>query len=494
MSRKQQIIKLTNPRLALASVNNQGVMESLVPHTLTISHSTLAKQNGGVADLVAPAILDSRVNPSNALYIIFTSGSTGEPKGVVVEHQNFCSAMAGNSEWLQILPSSRLLQFSSFVFDACMEEILTALVAGACVCVPSDDDRMSPERLTSFIQEARVNWAALTPSFLQTLNPDSVVPPLNFITVHAEAMNASLTKLWSPRLNMRPSYGPTECTVTSTVGTAFDEFSDPSNIGWPVGCHGRICDPQNPQRLIPIGGVGELVLEGPIVARGYFNRPAETEKAFPNIEDWFDGVSKRVYRTGDLVRYADDGSLRILGRRDAQIKVRGQRVELGEIQSQLDLSPEIHHSLVAQPKSGVLGSRLVVVLSLTRLHRTPRSMVSHDRTIRLINDPDMANRPDHSSISEVLRQIRSFVSARLPSYMVPNTWCIVEDIPTLASFKLDRKLVNSWLETMDEQTVLLARQLMSSPRSPDAGTSDTEAEKLVRSAWSQVLEIPGGKL
>ncbi|KAJ3579486.1 hypothetical protein NPX13_g1078 [Xylaria arbuscula] len=490
ISRKKQIIKITSSRLALASVNNRELMESLVPHTLTISQSTLA-ENSEMERLIASTILESHATPSSALYIIFTSGSTGEPKGVVVEHQNFCSAMAANSEWLQILPSSRILQFSSFVFDACMEEILTALVAGACVCVPSDDDRMSPERLTSFIQEAGVNWAALTPSFLQTLNPDDVVPPLNFLTVHAEAMNASLTRLWSTRVHLRPSYGPTECTVTSTVGAAFDEFSDPSSIGWPVGCHGRICDPTKLERLKPIGAIGELVLEGPILARGYFNRPTETEKAFPIIEDWFDGRAKRVYRTGDLVRYADDGSLRILGRRDAQIKVRGQRVELGEIQGQLDLSPEIHHSLVIQPKSGVLGSRLVAVLSVAQLQRTTRSVASRDRTIRLINDPEIANRHDHSSISEILHQIRSFVSARLPSYMVPDTWCVVEDIPTLASFKLDRKLVNSWLETMDEKTVLLSRKLMSSSRRSSPGTFDTEAETLVRSAWAHVLAIPG---
>ncbi len=157
-----------------------------------------------------------------------------------------------------------------------------------------------------------------------------MAPSLNFITVHAEPMNASLTKLWSPRVHMRPSYGPTECTVTSTIGSAFTEFSDPSNIGWPVGCHGRVTDPHDPQRLVPIGAVGELVLEGPILCRGYLNRPAETAKAFPQIQDWFDEQLKRVYRTGDLVRYAEDGSLRILGRRDTQIKVRGQRVELGE--------------------------------------------------------------------------------------------------------------------------------------------------------------------
>ncbi|KAI0905950.1 peptide synthetase [Ustulina deusta] len=489
MSRKEKITEITTPRLALASVLNQGVMESLVPQTLTISHETLT-ENDDVANPVASILPDSRVNPSNALYVIFTSGSTGEPKGVVIEHRNFCSAMAANANWLQILPSSRLLQFSSFVFDACMEEILTALVAGACVCVPSDDDRMSPDRLTSFIQDARVNWAALTPSFLQTLNPDAVVPPLNFITVHAEAMNASLTKLWSPRVHVRPSYGPTECTVTSTVGAAFTEFSDPSNIGWPVGCHGRVTDPHNPQRLVPIGAVGELVLEGPILARGYLNQPVETEKAFATIEDWFDRKPKKIYRTGDLVRYAEDGSLRILGRRDTQIKVRGQRVELGEIQSQLNLCPEIHHALVMQPKSGLLGGCLVAVLSLTRLRETPRPTVSHGRTIRLVSDPETPSTVDRSSISELLKQIRSFVSARLPSYMIPHTWCAVEEMPTLTSFKLDRKLVNSWLETMDEQMLLLARQMMSSSRSSGSGTTDTEAEKLVRAAWSQVLAIP----
>ncbi|KAI8635621.1 acetyl-CoA synthetase-like protein [Xylariaceae sp. FL1651] len=488
-TRKQQIIKITVPRVAMASVRNQEIMESLVPQTLIISYETL-QADGDAID--SSAVSDKRADPSNSLYIIFTSGSTGEPKGVVVEHQHYCSAMAANTAWLQIHPSSRVLQFSSFVFDASMEEIFTALVAGACVCVPSDDDRMSPEGLTSFMQRAGVNWAALTPSFLQTLEPDALIPPLNFITVHAEPMNASLTKLWSPRVHMRPSYGPTECTVTSTVGSPFTELSDPSNIGWPVGCHGRVTDPHDPQRLVPIGAVGELVLEGPILCRGYLNRPSETAKAFPYIQDWFNGKSKRIYRTGDLVRYADDGSLCILGRRDTQIKVRGQRVELGEIQSQLDLSPNVRHSLLLQPKSGLLQGRLVAVLSLIQSPQTPRSTVSSGNAIRLVNHSAMLSEVDHLATSERLSQIRSFVSARLPSYMIPHFWCVIEDMPTLPSCKLDRKQVNNWLETIDEPTLLLARQLMSSSRSSGSCSGiNTDAEKLVRAAWSQVLAVPG---
>ncbi|KAI1264374.1 peptide synthetase [Xylariaceae sp. FL1019] len=486
LTRKQKIVEITTPRIGLASTRNTSIMESLVSQTLTVCDAMFADNVNFATSVISKP--ETRVNPSNALYVIFTSGSTGEPKGVVIEHRNFCSAMAANAKWLQILPSSRLLQFSSFVFDACMEEILTALVAGACVCVPSDDQRMSPDRLTTFIKDARVNWAALTPSFLQTLDPNAVVPPLDFITVHAEAMNASLARLWSPRVHMRPSYGPTECTVTSTVGEAFTDKSDPSNIGWPVGCHGRITNPQNPQQLVPIGAVGELVLEGPILARGYLKRPIETEKAFPAIQDWFDGSSRRIYRTGDLVRYARDGSLRILGRRDTQVKVRGQRVELGEIQSQLDLSPEIYHSLILQPKAGLLSGRLVAVLSLTHSHQAPESGVPHNRTIRLVNDP-ASPQTQTSNTSSILHQMQMFVSAKLPSYMIPHTWCVVEAMPTLASFKLDRKLVNNWLETMEEHTLLLARQLTRSARESSSGITDTEDEKLVRAAWSNVLEM-----
>ncbi|KAI1213253.1 acetyl-CoA synthetase-like protein [Annulohypoxylon truncatum] len=487
-SRKQKIIGLTAPRVAIASIRNQGVMKLLVPTTLTIGNESFPSYDDKM-DEVEYKVRDQHTKPSNALYVIFTSGSTGEPKGVVVEHRNYCSAMAANTTWLQILPSSRILQFSSFVFDASMEEIFTALVAGACVCVPSDDHRLSPEELSSFMQSARVNWAALTPSLLQTLNPDTLIPPLKFITVHAEPMNASLIKLWSPKVHMRPSYGPTECTVTSTVGSAFDEFSDSSNIGWPVGCHGRVTDPHDPQRLVPIGAVGELVLEGPILCRGYLNRPAETEKAFPHIQDWFDGKPKRVYRTGDLVRYAEDGSLRILGRRDTQIKVRGQRVELREVESQLELSPNVRHGLVLQPKSGLLQDRLVTVLSLTRSFQIAQSTVSRDDTIQLVNHHRNLSETDQSTLSELLSQTLSFVSTRLPSYMVPHTWCVVKTMPILPSCKLDRKQVNSWLEAIDEPTLLLARQLMRSSRSSGSGVK-SDAEKLVRDAWSQVLAIP----
>ncbi|KAH8655507.1 peptide synthetase [Xylariales sp. PMI_506] len=488
ISRKEQIIKITGSRIAISSVHHKELMETLVSQTFSLGPNTLLSYDIGI-DPIQSRLAKVRVDPSSAIYLIFTSGSTGEPKGVVIEHQNYCSAMTANTDWLQINPSARILQFSSFSFDASMEEILTALVAGACVCVPSDDDRMSPEGLTSFIQDARVNWAALTPSLLQTLEPDALVPPLNFITFHAEPMTASLTKLWSPRVHMRPSYGPTECTVTSTVGTAFTEFSDPSNIGWPVGCHGRITDPEDAQKLVPIGAIGELVLEGPILCRGYLKRPEDTAKAFPHIQDWFNGELKRVYRTGDLVRYnADDGSLRILGRRDSQIKVRGQRVQLEEVKGEIDLSSEVHHSLVIQPKSGPLQGRLVAVVSFTRppLTSQPRSS---GRTLRLVNQSDATQDFDHSATSKVLNDLRLSISARLPSYMIPHAWFVVDDIPTLPSCKLDRKLTSGWLEGIDEATLQLARQLMSGSRIP-SNSINSNTEQLVRSAWSQVLAIP----
>ncbi|KAI1431352.1 hypothetical protein GGR50DRAFT_698111 [Xylaria sp. CBS 124048] len=374
VAQKQQIINITAPRLTLASIRNKGMMKSLVPETLVISHDTLMVDDE--VEVVTSEMQEQSVKPSNSLYVIFTSGSTGEPKGVVIEHRNFCSAMAANTTRLQILPSARMLQFSSFVFDACTEEIFTALVAGAYVCVPSDDDRMSPEGLTSFMQSAG--------------------------------------------------------------------------------------DPEN---LVPIGAVGELILEGPILARGYLNRQAETASAFPHIKDWFNGKPNRVYRTGDLVCYTEDGSLRILGRRDTQVKIRGQRVELGEIQRQLDLSPNIRHSLLLQPKSGLLKGRLVAVLSFTRSSSVAQSKSSHSDEIRLVNDSANPMKDDHATTSESLSEIRSFVSDNLPSYMVPDTWCVIEDMPTLPSFKLDRKRSTS-------------------------SEDDSTMEKLVKAAWSQALEMP----
>jgi len=456
--------------LALTSRGHETHLEGLVGEIWPIDNafiSSLPVHSGDIYALQA-------VRPTNALYAVFTSGSTGEPKGVVIEHRNFCSAMKANQTWLCIETSSRVLQFTSYSFDASLEEIFTVLVAGGCICTPSEHERLSD--LAGFIRRARVNWAAFTPSFLRSLEPADVLS-LAFITVHAEPMSQALVAKWAGRLHMRPSYGPTECSVTSTVGQQMDPLSNAANIGWPVGCVGWIVDALD--RLVPVGAVGELLLEGPILGRGYLHDVKKTAAAFPTLE--FFGARRRVYRTGDLVRHAEDGSLVFLGRKDTQqVKMRGQRVELGEIQHHLDLSSVLSLSMVLVPNVGLLQGRLVVVASLME------AGVSDDaEVLQLVQLSHTWTEEQATNVANALVNVQDMLARTLPSYMVPDTWLFVGRLPVQTSFKTDRRRVQLWVEQLDATSLQAAQQSRSRKR-----VRGTELEETIRDIWMDVLNTP----
>ncbi|KAJ5063099.1 nonribosomal peptide synthetase 5 [Bipolaris maydis] len=470
-ARVQAITEQTRCKVALVALSCHTLLDDLVGDVLLLTSH--AAEEWCSMDVASLATVQHK--PTNALYVIFTSGSTGTPKGVVIEHQNFCSAVIANREWLQIQATSRVLQFTSYSFDASLEETFTALVAGACICVPSEQDRMSD--VTGFIQRAAVNWAAFTPSFLRSLEPHDV-SSLDFMTVHAEPMSQALVARWADLVHMRPSYGPTECSVTSAVGKRMTARSDAANIGWPVGCRGWVVDPGCLDTLVPVGAIGELVLEGPIVGRGYLRDQQKTAAAFVTFSP-AGQKPRRVYCTGDLVRYATDGSLIILGRRDdSQVKVRGQRVELAEIQHHLDLVPDFANSLVLLPSKGPLQGKLTVVASLKDdIDPCPSSL-------QLIHSSPGWTSTRATYASHVLTVVQKALSCKLPTYMVPHTWLLVGKLPLQISCKIDRKLVATWLETLDPDAVLVANRL----RKP-ISSSGSKVEETIRRVWADVLAI-----
>nr|XP_036574363.1 Nonribosomal peptide synthetase 8-like protein 3 [Colletotrichum truncatum]KAF6780782.1 Nonribosomal peptide synthetase 8-like protein 3 [Colletotrichum truncatum] len=453
--RTEFVIKHTKARIGLASLEQYDNFISFVDTILIINKpSVMGLPTPGVKDVVSAS-----AEPSNTLYIIFTSGTTGTPKGVVIQHESFCSAVVANKSWLQIKPNSRVLQFTNYCFDASLEEIFTVLVAGGCICIPSDKERMTD--IPGFVKRKKVNWAAFTPSFLRTLDPQDL-KPVKFITVHAEPMDQDLIKRWADKIHMRPSYGPTECSVTSTVGLQFSVDTDATNIGFPVGCRGWVVHPDNHDILMPIGAIGELLLDGPIVGKGYLFDDAKTKAAFIDPPLWaveresiFGSSPKRkLYKTGDLVRYAEDGSLLIQRRKDdSQVKVRGQRVELDEIQHHLNkVSREIQHNAILVPKAGLLKGRLVAVASLTALSAgidTGNYGVQALKTV----DREALGSDNCEKVNQILSNITAAMERDLPSYMIPETWLIVQSLPVQLSLKLDYRRVVSWVEGLDKKTL-----------------------------------------
>jgi amino acid adenylation domain-containing protein len=394
-----------------------------------------------------------------------------------MEHKSYVSSALVHAPRLRVFPEFRVLQFAAHTFDASLVELLTVLMTGACICVPSEEARLND--ITKVINDMKVNHATLTPSFIEFVN-QSDIPGLENLVLAGEAMSQSHLETWS-KINLVNGFGPTETAVTAAVNSKVTRLSDPRDIGLPTA-HCWIVDPENHDQLVPVGCVGEMLVEGPCLARGYVNNQEKTAGVFIYDPAWTksNGASspgRRFYKTGDLVRYnSEAGSLTYIGRKDTQVKFHGQRIELGEIEDNLNTDPMIKHCLVFLPKSGFSQGKLVAVLSAALFDE---NIEPHLAPLKLLED---------SKRNSIIPQIRDRLTTRLPTYMIPTVWLCVETLPFLVSGKLDRKATANWVSNMaHDPNIQLGKQ------GPDLNEANTRSENAIEEQlaliWSRVLNI-----
>ncbi|QNP66904.1 non-ribosomal peptide synthetase [Streptomyces genisteinicus] len=339
--------------------------------------------------------------PEDALaYVIYTSGTTGRPKGVGVTHRGVPDLIALQEEVVGVTEDDRYLHFASTSFDVAFWQTMVPLLSGGTSVIAPEEVRVPGDELLDYIAEHRVTGVNLLPSFLAAMPDDRTVPPDVFFVVGAERLDPELARRWGTgRRALFNAYGPTEVTINSVTWHYDPDDEGPLPIGLPdPNVRAYVLD----GGLQPVGtGVtGELYLAGPSVARGYLGRPALTSAAF--VADPYGPAGTRMYRTGDLVRWRADGQLVFLGRADHQIKVRGFRVELGEIESALTRHPAVRACAV---------------------------VLRDDRLVGYVIPADGA-RPDPAAI-------RSFLAAELPDHMVPTAFVELDRLPLSPSGKLD---------------------------------------------------------
>ncbi|KAH8723175.1 hypothetical protein GQ44DRAFT_761196 [Phaeosphaeriaceae sp. PMI808] len=415
------------------------------------------------------------VQPGNPGFVVFTSGSTGVPKGIVVEHRSLCSSAKAHGSAMRLEETSRVLQFAAFTFDVSIGEIFSTLMRGGCVCVPSEKDRL--ENLAGFINKFNINSTYLTPTVANLLYPEDV-PTLQTLSLGGEALRPEHVARWADHIYLLNLYGPAETTIWSTGLAGVTSSTSASNIGRGVGGKMWITEPRNPDRLCPIGCVGELLIEGPILARGYLNEPEKTAAAFIENPVWSlddnSNATRRFYRTGDLVHYNHDGTLEFIGRRDNQVKIRGQRVELGEIESHVSAHPSVQHAAAVMPQSGYFDGILVAVMSPCPSHSDA-------------SDLQMVSVEEREAAEPWVQELGTIVKERLPSYMVPTIWIVVEKLPMNTSGKLDKKAVKIWTERLDEDTY---KQITSSATEEEVKVAGNEREAHIQQLWANVLNVP----
>ncbi|KAH4193904.1 hypothetical protein HBH70_193220 [Parastagonospora nodorum] len=414
-----------------------------------------------------------QVRSDSAAYAFFTSGTTGKPKGAVINHSNWVSSSTAFAPMWGISESSRVLQFASYVFDACLIEIFSTLMQGGTVCIPDQDSRTND--LVGVINKFNVNWAALTPSLVRTIQP-SQVPNLEVLVLVGEVMSQQDLLTWTDRVTLGNGYGPTECSCVSTFNI-MTLRTKPNNLGKAVTSRGWVVLPKNHHALAPVGAVGELLLEGPAVGAGYLNDPAKSAEAFVRDIKWASDTSEfmssKFYKTGDLVKYTEDGTMLYLGRKDSQTKVRGQRLELSEVEHHLMEDGAVQNALAAVPTSGPCAKRLVGVVS--------------------IRDPSLSGAP--AAILELLPTemaslnisiIRDRLCERLPSYMIPSLWLAISQFPLTPGGKMDRRRVVQWLEEMNADTYRTISSLGLEEANDDANST----ERALQGIFAKVLSLP----
>ncbi|RYP26368.1 hypothetical protein DL767_008072 [Monosporascus sp. MG133] len=491
--RKRQIIQQTAATLALASAANVGVCAELGLRTVEVSRAFDAQLvDNGIESQCAPPDIASA---HDAAYVLFTSGSTGTPKGIVMEHGAVCTSQTAISQRLRLIPSVRVLQFSSYVFDMSVGEIVATLISGACLCVPSESMRMSISGLRDFVNDNLVNWAFLTPSFAGTLDP-SDFPSLEVLVLMGEAVGRDIFDLWFGKVpRLINGWGPTETCVFSSFHEWKSAEESPLTIGRPVACRCWIVDPENPHKLAPIGIPGEIMIQGPTLLREYLEDSERTQAVvITSLPDWAPQRDvkhwSRFYRTGDLAHHSPDGAILYCGRKDTQVKIRGQRVELGEIESQIKsrLASARHVAVDAIRRES--GETLVAFIS-SESTEDSESLQTNVGTTQNIISPDEAT-------SSGLVELAEFLKTTLPAYMVPSHFLRLRCMPFSSSMKLDRKALRGVAERLSAEQ-LAEFALVKSPHVTPSPKEEIDSKlsdeyKFLREAWSQLLKIDKGHL
>ena len=351
------------------------------------------------------------LQPQNTAYVIYTSGSTGTPKGVSITHQNVCNLSSAQMTDFPMQPGDRVLGAASISFDTSVEQKFLPLLQGASVVLIADVEMQEPSAFWDFVARHAVNYLDTTPSLLAAMveaAPSAVA--LHRTVIGGEEAQPSLHHRLRERLGKVPitnTYGPTECCIDATA-FVLDEIPDDGRI--PIGrplTNYRAYVLDGGLQPVPAGVSGELYIAGAGLARGYLGRAGLTAERF--VADPFGPAGSRMYRTGDLARWRADGVLDFLGRADAQVKLRGFRIEPGEIEAAL-----VRHGSVAQ--AAVIA----------------REDVPGDKRLVAYVVPARDQAADAAAL-------RAHLGASLPDYMVPSAFVVLDKLPLTPNGKLDRK-------------------------------------------------------
>ena len=397
----------------------------------------------------------TNVQATNLAYVIYTSGSTGQPKGVAMNHLALCNLLLWQLQNMTISSGAKTLQFAPVSFDVSFQEIFSTWCSGGILFLIGEELRRDALTLLDFLQQKAIERLFVPFVALQQLAEVAVGSELvnthlrEIITAGEQLQITPAISQWLSKLNdctLQNHYGPSESHVVTTLTLTNPVETWPllPPIGRPIA-NTQIYLLDSNLQPVPIGIPGELYIGGNQLARGYLNRLELTEEKFiPN--PFSDKSNSRLYKTGDLTRYLPDGNIEFLGRIDHQVKIRGFRVELGEIEALLNQHPQVN-AVVVLPREDQPGDKRLVAYLVPHQQQKPTT-----------------------------KELRKFLQQKLPDYMIPSAFVVLEAFPLTPNGKVDRRALPIPKRQLNRETEFIPPQ--------------TRIQEIVAAIWSQILRTP----
>ncbi|VUC26734.1 unnamed protein product [Clonostachys rosea] len=431
LNQKTFLAASVKARMALSSTSICSLLEGVVPDVLPIDMSFiygLPMSNRSGKDLAT--------SPEDPVFILSTNGSMLGPKDVVADHRSLASNLSAICSRLDWYSSTRILQFASLASAASIYEVFGALSLGKCLCIPPETADINQTELADFISSFNVDTALLPPSIFRNIKPDRVTC-LKSLTFFGESIDDGTLASWSKATRLFNSWGVCEASMLNTVNELAVSSSRSGNIGRPVGCAVWIVNPSNTDELAPIGSIGELLIEGPSVSRGYLNSESKTKASFILPPKWasdFGRKSARFHRTGDLGKYAADGTITFVGKKENAVKVGPHTIQLEALENLLLACSEVQ-DIVTCVKIAAGRTQLFAILSLTDTELP---------SLKVLQELPEAYT---GVVNSHINSIRTYAEENVSCNKMPDSWIVVEKLPRTGSFRLNRGAVRSWLKT-----------------------------------------------
>lgn len=378
----------------------------------------------------------STVTPNDACVVLFTSGSTGKPKGIIQEHRSYASALTDYIRVMGMGPHSRLFQFDAYAFDISNNDLLAPLIAGGCCCVPTKS--MTIPALMRDLDELEANIMFVTPSVAVEMDPD-LVPTLKTMCVGGEPLSDTVLAKWRSRVRVINQYGMGEVASLCAYNPNL-QLGRGAVVGRPASGAIWIVSPDTPDQLMPVGAVGELLIEGPHISRGYLDHVSgKSENFLTTPPTWMaqmhsDRPSHRFYRSGDLGRYNHDGTIELIGRKDTMLKLDGARVEAGQVEYVLrkhlstgDVALVDVLGTVDGVSERIIGVYLYLANNPMNFEEGPVEEMQF-RAIR-----------ERHAVSSLTQAMSNDVRQSLPRYYIPSLFLLIDRVPRTKSKKTDRR-------------------------------------------------------